>query len=519
MASNIAVARTIGRSLRLGSAVSKRAQTRSLSAVSGLSHDEPMHTNYSIDSVKPPQYWSKPEYDEDPMAYKKKPVSSAHAIDQSSTPPKLSALDSVAISPEGAAVHGRYGELDIDSNSGIPLEYLALLHPAAEGAAALKKIANGAKNGTVLVYGAGDAAAMASVQLASADGLAVVGVVGGSQAGNEEFVDAMKEMTTESGTIVPEEFAVLKANFREVVNAAVDGGAVGSGFDADKFLADFQSNLKEYSEYFPETALSPVPEEYTFAGKEKDRKYFDENISTYLSQFQKGSPSFDDVVLKEAFTKEQYAIFKSKFGSQMTAIITGDDSASEFNPADIVKSMTESPEIISEYLKNQTSADDDTEFIQYEFSTLNNKIADGVDVPKGGPILGAILSVSADLAAAVEAVSKGKSLREKAEALQFLTDSQRAAYSAASSVVAMAKAAETPVVTVNGSLPGFETVEPTNADVSEALSAMEVAEDGSSRLNYFLQVYRASDYPVYADYAIHRSQEDLSGPRQIVVTK
>lgn len=217
-------------------------------------------------------------------------------------------------------------------------------------------------------------------------------------------------------------------------------------------MADFQSNLKEYSEYFPETALSPVPEDYTFAGKEKDRQYFDENISTYLSQFQKGSPSFDDVVLKEAFTKEQYAIFKSKFGSQMTAIITGDESASEFNPADIVKSMTESPEIISEYLKNQTSADDDTEFIQYEFSTLNNKIADGVDVPKGGPILGAVLSVSADLAAAVEAVSKGKSLRAKAEALQFLTDSQRAAYSAASSVVAMAKAAEAPVVTVNGKL-------------------------------------------------------------------
>jgi hypothetical protein len=68
-------------------------------------------------------------------------------------------------------------------------------------------------------------------------------------------------------------------------------------------------------------------------------------------------------------------------------------------------------------------------------------------------------------------------------------------------------------------LPGFETIEPTGVDVNEALSAMELEEDGSSRLNYFLQVYRASDYPVYADYAIHRSQEDLSGPRQIVVTK
>lgn len=66
---------------------------------------------------------------------------------------------------------------------------------------------------------------------------------------------------------------------------------------------------------------------------------------------------------------------------------------------------------------------------------------------------------------------------------------------------------------------GFETIEPTAADVNEALSAMELKEDGSSRLNYFLQVYRASDYPVYADYAVHRAQEELSGPRQIVVTK
>jgi len=68
-------------------------------------------------------------------------------------------------------------------------------------------------------------------------------------------------------------------------------------------------------------------------------------------------------------------------------------------------------------------------------------------------------------------------------------------------------------------LAGFDTVTATDADVKEALSAMELEEDGSSRLNYFIQVYRASDYPVYADYAIHRSQEELSGPRQIVVTK
>jgi hypothetical protein len=70
-----------------------------------------------------------------------------------------------------------------------------------------------------------------------------------------------------------------------------------------------------------------------------------------------------------------------------------------------------------------------------------------------------------------------------------------------------------------GTLPGLESVEPTDADVQEALSAMELDERGTARLNYWIQVYRAQDFPVYADYAIHRSQEALSGPRQIIVTK
>lgn len=72
---------------------------------------------------------------------------------------------------------------------------------------------------------------------------------------------------------------------------------------------------------------------------------------------------------------------------------------------------------------------------------------------------------------------------------------------------------------ITGSLPGFESVEPTDDDVQEALAAMELDEEGEARLNFFIQVYRASDYPVYADYAIHRATEVLTGPRQMVVTK
>lgn len=488
----------------------------------GYTWDEPMHPNYGIDSVKPPKHWAMPpDAPDDPMAYNRKPVTSAHAIDLNANPPKLSAKDSAALSPSGTVVHGRFGELSIDPDAGIPLEYLALLGPASEGAAAVRTIASGAENGTVLVYGAGDSAAMAAVQLASSKGLAVVGVVAGHQSGNNEFVDTIKTMTNEPGTIVPEELAIVKGLVRDIVDATVNGEEQDS-VDPDASVADFQKNVLEYAKYFPEDNLSPNPEDYTFAGKEKDRKYFDENITTYLSQFQKGSPSIDEVVLKEAFTKEQYAIFKSKFGKQTTAVITGDDDAfDDFNPAEFVKNMTQSPEPISDYLKNQTHALDGSsgDFVPYEFSILKNQSTNGIDTVKGGPVLGAVVNVTSDLSIAAEAVAKAKTLREKAEALQFLTESQKNAFAAASSIVAIAKEAGKPVVTVGGTLPDMDTVKPTDSDVKEALSAMELEDDGSSTLNYFLQVYRASDYPVYAEYAIHRSQEELSGPRQIIVTK
>ena len=70
-----------------------------------------------------------------------------------------------------------------------------------------------------------------------------------------------------------------------------------------------------------------------------------------------------------------------------------------------------------------------------------------------------------------------------------------------------------------GSLPGCETVEPTDADVKEALSAMAIQDDGSTNLDFFVQAYRAAEFPFYADYAAHRATEVLAGPRQVVVTK
>jgi len=63
MASNLA-ARTACRSLGKGKSSALRvahARAFSAAAKSGYTHDEPLHPNYTIDSVKPPKYWAKPD--------------------------------------------------------------------------------------------------------------------------------------------------------------------------------------------------------------------------------------------------------------------------------------------------------------------------------------------------------------------------------------------------------------------------------------------------------------------------
>ncbi len=71
----------------------------------------------------------------DPSAYVRGPVTSAHCVD--TVKGEVSTLDSATLSPSGSVVHGRYGDIG-DAAKGIRLEYLALLQPAAEGAAALR---------------------------------------------------------------------------------------------------------------------------------------------------------------------------------------------------------------------------------------------------------------------------------------------------------------------------------------------------------------------------------------------
>jgi len=230
-------------------------------------------------------------------------------------------------------------------------------------------------------------------------------------------------------------------------------------------------------------------------------------MEAYLEQYPVGSPPLDKNMMEENFNAEQYQIFKSKFGTQTTAVITG-DGVGDFSPGMILGNMILAPEG-----KPATMQDAD---IPLEFSLTRND----VDIPcnPAGPISGAIIAVTPYLKAGVHAVHGAQTMREKGEALQFLTDAERHSFAAASSVVSQAKRAGAPVYVVGGALPGFDSVQVTDKDVKVALDAMEIDwEIGNSRLNYFIQNFRSADYPIYEDYAVHRNIQ--GSPYQIIVTK
>lgn len=477
-----------------------------------------------MDAIRPPPHGFGEDFDDnkDPMYYNRKPVTSAHAIDLSKGG-AASALDSAAFGPGGAVVHGRFGDVDAKAAQTVPLEYLALLRPASEGAAALREISEASKGaaGTVLVYGASRPAGMAAVQLANASGNTVVAVVDGQHSGHAEMVDTVKGLTSEPGTAVAEEYALCKANFRDLVDTTVSGDDFTShNFATNKhqFLSDFKANLLDYIEAYPSDLPAAVDaESMKFIGKEKDRANFKTNMTAYLSQFQPGADPIDSAQLDANFTVDQYELFKKKFGIQTTAVISGGDAlgtnTERFAPAELVGNMCAVPEVASDDSKTKEGD------YPFEFSIKNGPTPLAPSL-KGGPITGAVIEVTPDLLTASEAVDSAKSLRAKAEALQFLTEAQRNAFAAASSIVALAKKSGATIRTVGGSLPGLTEIQkPSDVDIATALKGMEIGDDGESALNYFIQVYRAGDFPVYEAYAIHRANEPLSGPRQMVVTK
>lgn len=463
--------------------------------------------NFPVKTTKPSSDTATPT-SEEPLY--SAPVTSAHAIDIEKA--AVSTLDSAAIDPStGKVIHGRYGELDADATLGVPLEYLALLRMAAEGAAGLSKIKS---SGTVLVYGASQANGFAAVQMA-AKTHAVVGVVDGQHSGSEDMVEYVKGMISEPGTAVGQEYAIAKKNFSDLVSGVSSGDEELTSYTASECLEDFKANLSDYSEAYPDTMPAAVnSSKIKFLGMEKDKDQFRANMDTYLSQYQPGAPPLSKDQLDTTFSTDSYEVFRNKFWEQTTSVVSGDESHF-FSPPHIVQDLMKEPE--AKPAAYTTGAFEKS--IPFSFSPLSVEYPTGTEAAAGGPVAGAIISVTPDLKVAAEAVAKAKTLRTKAEALQFLTDAQKDAFAAATSVVAQAQAAGAPVVTIGGSLPGFETAEPTDADVSAALAAMAIQDDGSTNLDYFVQAYRAGDFPFYADYAVHRATEPLAGPRQIVVTK
>lgn len=485
--------------------------------------EEPTTPNYNFDSLQPPEGLFPPKKDTprelDPDAYIRNPVTSAHMIDLSTN--SVSELDSATLDRNNGTVkHGRYGDLGPEAAKNIPLEFLALLHPSAEATAAVRELSQGAGKGTLLVFGATQPAALSATQIASAEGHSVVAVVGGEHSGHSDMCDTVKGLTNEPGCMVPEEFALVKQKFKDLVMQVSSGAEDDSTpFDSEEFLNDFKQNLLDYIATFPDALPAAVDKEMLiFQGKEKDRKYFRDNMETYLSQFTPGAPPIPEQDLVEKFPKEQYAIFKSKFLAQTSGQISG-DAPNNFNPPQIVKELVSYPETPRKQLLEQNSIEGAGDFVPYEFSVLDQKFGSGVENEKGGPIMGAIIAVTPYLQTACEALSKAKTLREKAEALQFLPVAERNAYAAASSVASVAASNGGKVLVVGGSLPGMETVTPTDSDVKAAISSMDIDDDGSCKLNHFVQVYRAGDFPVYADYAVHKATEVLPGPRSIIVTK
>lgn len=364
------------------------------------------------------------------------PVTSAHAIDLEKA--AVSNLDSAAIDPSGKVVHGRYGELDADAVLGVPLEYLALLRHAAEGAAGLAKI--GANAGTVLVYGASQANGTAAVQMAAATGKhAVVGIVDGQHSGNEDMVEYVKGMIPEPGTAVAQEYAIAKKNFADLVDGIASGDEQLSSYTGAECLEEFKANLLEYSEAYPDTMPAAVSSsQIKFLGMEKDKDQFRANMDTYLSQFNPGSPPISKDQLESRFSTDQYEVFRNKFWEQTTSVISGDESHF-FSPPHIVQDLMNEPE---ERIVGSS--------LPFAFSPLKQEYLAGTEAAAGGPVVGAIISVTPDLKVAAEAVAKAKSLREKAEALEFLTDAQKDAFAAATSVAAQAQKAGAPVVAIGG---------------------------------------------------------------------
>lgn len=319
----------------------------------------------------------------------------------------------------------------------------------------------------------------------------------------------------EPGTAVPEEYAHSKANFNDLVRNITTGDEGIATPSPEEYLEDFKKLFKDHSEYYPDTRPAAVSEEeLDFHFMEKDREHFQENMAAYLEQFPQGCPPVDGAVLDAVFSTEQYEIYRQKFWKQTSGVISGDDTP--FDAPHVLHQQLVAPE----KLEHETYPGTNEPDFPFSFSILNQMFPVGSELPQGGPVVGAIICTTAPLQKAVAAIAAAPTKRGKGEALQFLTRAERCALYGARNVAVQAEKVGAPVLVIGDyTLTGYQPVEITDVDVRAALLAMDIDDNGKSRLNYFVQAYRANDHPFYSDYAVFRASEVLAGPRQIIVTK
>ena len=335
-------------------------------------------------------------------------TTAAHAIDVDAA--ALSHLDSVMLEPtSGDIVHGRYGTLAAEAVVGVPLEYLALLRMAAEGAAGVAKLVtrnhrrpNGSRSdgggGTVLVYGASQANGLAAVQMAAAAPQigAVVGIVDGQHSCHEDLIEYVKGVIPEPGTAVGQEYALVKQNFRELVDSIASGEeGLATATTAEDCLADFQTNLFQYADVYPDTRPAAVDaNELKFLGMEKDKEQFSANMDAYLSQYPPGSPPMDAQQVHGSFSTESYAAFRHQFWEQTTRVISGDESH-VFSPPHLVQELMKRPPSSAEPVASSSSTS-----IPFAFDSSRRQqpvYPTGTEATPGGPVLGAIIAVTPEL--------------------------------------------------------------------------------------------------------------------------
>ena len=160
--------------------------------------------------------------------------------------------------------------------------------------------------------------------------------------------------------------------------------------------------------------------------------------------------------LQSNLDPKRYQKFRSEFHRQTTNVISGGGST-DFRPATLLRDMTSYPvEDVTGSVTDDTLPSIGDRHVPYEFSILSNELGNGLEVHRGGPLVGALIELTDDLNSAIEVVedarAKAKSGEKRAiaEALQFLTESQRNAYAAAMGVINLANNAGVEVLALGG---------------------------------------------------------------------